>query len=102
MYITETKRTQLKMEDLISILSSNLMNVKMKQLREENLEIFSLLIKNYRYDLMQTFMGYKIILNGNRAFKNITLDNGNILNRVVVFDRLRELERKFTDIEITL
>ena len=101
MYITETTRKQLDVEHMFRVLSSRRIGIKIMCEKDYYLRILSRLIKEYRFELLSTYMGYQIILDGASAFKRIEYKTGFVITRKDMFNRIRELNKN-TDIEIEL
>ena len=56
------------------------------------LDFISHCLKANRWDMLKTFEGFKIILNGHGEFKEVVTDSGVVFNANQIFEKMRYIK----------
>lgn len=94
MKLTQTIVKEFSVSDMKKVLSSKKLGYHMRDKKEFYLDMLSKILKKYRWEILKTYMGYQIILNGYRCFTQIKLvdGGGGILTSDEVFQRIQSLD----------
>lgn len=99
--IIETKQKQISTETLFKRLQAKPKGLIELRTKDKTMKIFSILLRQYRFEVFKTFEGYKIICNGYNEIKRFELESNTILSFKVVIQRLKDvLEDKNISVSI--